>query len=115
MANFRVIDPEMKNAKVVVLNSTSAIVTYEIRYKITSPGGQLLETVPPRQVTSAWAQRGGKWWCVYGEASVLGNDGRRSKATGAADHGKADDTWKMNALIQLGKVNREYVKPPKRD
>jgi len=115
MVNFRVVDPEMKNAKVVVLNSTSAIVTYEIRYKITSPGGQLLETVPPRQVTSAWAQRGGKWWCVYGEASVLGNDGRRLKATGAADHGKADDTWKMNALIQLGKVNREYVKPPKRD
>jgi RNA polymerase sigma factor (sigma-70 family) len=112
MANFRVIDPEMKNAKVVVLNSTSAIVTYEIRYKIASPSGQLLETVPPRQVTSAWAQRGGRWWCVYGEASVLGNDGSRSKATGAADRWKEDVTWERNALIQL---NGEYLKPPKRD
>jgi RNA polymerase sigma factor (sigma-70 family) len=92
MANFRAVDPVMKNAKVVVLNATSAIVTYEIRYKIASAGGQFLETVSPRQVTSAWAQRNGKWWCVYAEASVLGNDGTRSRATRAADRWKADGT-----------------------
>src|SRR5262249_19814064 len=82
MANFRAVDPQMKNAKVVVLNATGVIVTYEIRYQIATPSGQLLETVPPRQVTSAWAMRDGKWWCVYAEASVLGNDGIRLKATG---------------------------------
>jgi hypothetical protein len=29
MVNLRVVDPEVKNAEVVVLNSTSVIVTYE--------------------------------------------------------------------------------------
>jgi hypothetical protein len=66
-------------------------------------------------VTSAWAQRGGKWWCVYGEASVLGNDGSRSKATGAADRWKADDAWELNAFFQLGKVKQIDLKPRKRD
>jgi RNA polymerase sigma factor (sigma-70 family) len=103
MVSFRAVDPEMKNARVVVLNATSAIVTYEIRYKIASASGQLLQTVPPRQVTSAWAQRDGKWWCVYADASVVGNDGTRSKATRADDLWKADDTWEMNAFFQLGK------------
>jgi hypothetical protein len=98
MVNFRVVDPEMKNAKVVVLNSNSAIVTYEIRYKIASPGGQLLEIVPPRQMTSAWAQRGGKWWCVYGEASVLGNDGTRAKATGTAHRWKAEEVLEIKPI-----------------
>jgi RNA polymerase sigma factor (sigma-70 family) len=115
MANFRVVDPEMKHAKVVVLNAASAIVTYEIRYKIVSPGGRLLETVPPRQVTSAWAQRDGQWWGVYAEASVLGNDGTRSKATRADDRWKANDSWEMNAFFELAKVKREDPKPPKRD
>jgi RNA polymerase sigma factor (sigma-70 family) len=115
MVNFRAVDPEMKNARVVVLNATSAIVTYEIRYKIVSPRGQLLQIVPPRQVTSAWAQRDGKWWCVYAEASVLGNDGTRSKATRADDRWGADDTWELDARRRLGYFERIDMKPAKRD
>src|SRR5262249_20174616 len=39
-ASFRVLDPVMKNTRVVVLNAASAIVTYEIRYRVASPSGQ---------------------------------------------------------------------------
>ena len=38
----------MKNARVVLLNATSAIVTYEIRYKTALPDGQNLEIAPPK-------------------------------------------------------------------
>jgi RNA polymerase sigma factor (sigma-70 family) len=68
VATNRVVDPVMKNARVVLLNATSAIVTYEIRYKVASPDGQKVETVPPRKATTAWAMRNGKWWYVYCEA-----------------------------------------------
>src|SRR5262249_22661003 len=81
--------------RVVVLNATSAIVTYEIRYRIASPGRQELEAPMPAQATSGWALRHGKWWCVYSEASNLEKDGSRSKAPGAADRWKAADTWEI--------------------
>jgi RNA polymerase sigma factor (sigma-70 family) len=77
VATHRVVDPIMKKARVVVLNTTSAIVTYEIRYKVASRDGQKLETVPPRQATTAWAMRDGKWWYVYCEAKELGEGGSR--------------------------------------
>jgi RNA polymerase sigma factor (sigma-70 family) len=68
VATTRVVDPVMTNVRVVLLNATGAIVTYEIRYKIALPDGQKLEIVPPRQATTAWAMRDGKWWYVYCEA-----------------------------------------------
>src|SRR5262249_31723764 len=98
VTSFRVLDPVMTNIRVVVLNATSALVTYEIRYRIASPSGHELETPRPAQATSGWALRDGNWWCVYSEASNLENDGSRSKATGAADRWKAADTWEMKAI-----------------
>jgi hypothetical protein len=71
VATYRVVDPVLSNARVVVLNATSAIVTYEIRYKVASADGQQIETVPPRQATTAWAMRDGKWWYVYCEAKPV--------------------------------------------
>jgi len=71
VATYRVVDPVLTNARVVVLNATSAIVTYEIRYKVVSTDGQQVETVSPRQATTAWAMRDGKWRYVYCEAKPL--------------------------------------------
>jgi RNA polymerase sigma factor (sigma-70 family) len=71
VTTHRVVDPVMKNARVILLNATSAIVTYEIRYKVASPNGQQVETVSPRQATTAWAMRDGKWWYVYCEANPV--------------------------------------------
>jgi RNA polymerase sigma factor (sigma-70 family) len=115
VATSPVVDPVMKNARVVVLNATSAIVTYEVRYRIASPGGKGSEPAPPRQGTAGWAIRDGRWWCVYYEASLLGEVGTRSKATRADDHWNVDDTWEMDARRRLGKVERLDLKPPKRD
>jgi hypothetical protein len=107
VTSFRVLDPVMKNARVVVLNATSAIVTYEIRYRVASPSGQELEIARPAQATSGWVLRDGKWWCVYSESSYLEKDGTRWKATGAPDRWKGNDTWEMNALRVIGK-DRTY-------
>jgi RNA polymerase sigma factor (sigma-70 family) len=71
VGTYRVVDPVLTNARVVVLNATSAIVTYEIRYKVASADGQQVETVSPRQATTAWAKRDGKWWYVYCEAKPV--------------------------------------------
>jgi hypothetical protein len=82
VTSFRVLDPVMKNARVVVLNATSAIVTYEIRYRVGSPTGQELQVALPSQATSGWALRDGQWWCVYSDSSYLREkDGARWKAT----------------------------------
>jgi RNA polymerase sigma factor (sigma-70 family) len=70
VATHRVVDPVMTNARVVLLNATSAIVTYEIRYKVATPPGSSVEVVPPRYTTSAWALRDGRWWCVFSDVSV---------------------------------------------
>lgn len=111
VTSFRVLDPVMKNTKVVALNGTSAIVTYEIRYRVASPGGQELETARPAQATSGWALRDGNWWCVYSESSYLEKDGTRWKATGAAERWKADHTWETNPLSIVGKDPTFIVKP----
>jgi RNA polymerase sigma factor (sigma-70 family) len=87
VAKNRHADVVMKNARVVVLNTTSAIVTYEIRYKRAAPDGKTLETVSPRQATTAWAMRDGKWWYVFCEAKELGED---------------DSRWEVRALNELG-------------
>jgi hypothetical protein len=71
VATYRVVDPVLTNARVVVLNATSAIVTYEIHYKVVSTDGQQVDTVSPRQATTAWAMRDGKWRYVYCEANPL--------------------------------------------
>jgi hypothetical protein len=57
-----------------------------------------LETPLPAQATSGWALRDGKWWCVYTEASALGIDGIRSKATGADERWQAADTWENKPI-----------------
>jgi RNA polymerase sigma factor (sigma-70 family) len=98
MVSFRVVDSEMKKVKVVVLNATSAIVTYEIRYKIASTEGQIVQTVSPRHVNSVWTMRNGKWWCAYSDTSLQGSDGSRSKAPGAADRWKAEGVLEIKPL-----------------
>jgi hypothetical protein len=98
MVSFRVVDPEMKEVKVVVLNATSAIVTYEIRYKIASTEGQIVQTVSPRHVTSVWTMRNGKWWCAYCETSLQGSDGSRSKVGSADKRWKTADAWEIKPL-----------------
>jgi RNA polymerase sigma factor (sigma-70 family) len=74
VARFRVLEYTMKDVKVVPLNSTSAIVSYEIHYKVRPTNGQGVESTT-RRATSAWAQRKGKWWHVYFEDRLVQKQG----------------------------------------
>src|SRR5262249_19334900 len=66
VAKFRILEYAMKDVKVVPLNATSAIVSYQIDYKVRPTNGQEVESTT-RRATSAWAQRKGRWWNVYFE------------------------------------------------
>ena len=73
VARFRVLEHTMKDVKVVLLNATSAIVSYEVQYKVRPTDGQRVENTT-RRVTSAWAQRKGRWWYVYCEDRIVRTD-----------------------------------------
>jgi RNA polymerase sigma factor (sigma-70 family) len=74
VANYRVTEYSINNAKVIQLNATSAVVTYEVRFKIRSTSGK--EEGPAVYHNScAWAKRHGKWWAVFGESMHMTDDG----------------------------------------
>jgi RNA polymerase sigma factor (sigma-70 family) len=99
VSKYRVEDAAMSNVKVILLNATSALVTYEIRFKVRSKDGKLVETRADHN-TTAWARRNGKWWAVFTEGTVL------------ADHRwKAADTWEMNDLRFFDKDRTDMAKP----
>jgi hypothetical protein len=74
VAKFRILEYTMKNVKVVPLNATSAIVSYQIDYKVRPTNGQEVESTT-RRATSAWAQRKGRWWNVYFEERPVLKEG----------------------------------------
>jgi RNA polymerase sigma factor (sigma-70 family) len=79
VANYRVTEYSINNAKVIQLNATSAVVTYEVRFKIRSTGGK--EEGPAVYHNScAWAKRHGKWWAVFGESMLMTDDGGPPRA-----------------------------------
>jgi RNA polymerase sigma factor (sigma-70 family) len=71
---FRVIEHTMKDVKIIPLNATSAIVSYEIHYKVRPTQSQEVESTT-RRVTSAWSQRKGRWWYVYFEDRLVQKKG----------------------------------------
>jgi RNA polymerase sigma factor (sigma-70 family) len=71
VANVRVPQYEMKNVRVIVLNETSALVTYDIHYKLNHVGEAASSEILDRHALRAWSQRKGKWWYVYYEDRLL--------------------------------------------
>jgi hypothetical protein len=74
VAKFRVIEYAMTGIKVIPLNATSAIVSYQIDYKVRPTNGQEVESAT-RRATAAWAQRKGRWWYVYFEDRPVQKEG----------------------------------------
>jgi RNA polymerase sigma factor (sigma-70 family) len=75
VSNVRVPEYEMKNIRVIVMNETSALVTYDIHYKLNHVGGEASENLD-RHALRAWTQRNGKWWYVYYEDRLNEKAGR---------------------------------------
>ena len=57
----------------VLLGATSALVNYQIDYKVRPTDGKKVESTS-RRVTAAWAQRKGRWWYVYCEDRIVRTD-----------------------------------------
>src|SRR5262249_47414886 len=64
-------DHDIKEARVVLLNDTSAIVIYEVHYKVRPTKSKEVTHTESRQGTGAWAKRNGQWWYVYKESHAV--------------------------------------------
>jgi hypothetical protein len=64
-------DHSIKEAKVILLNATSALVVYEVHYKTRRTKSQEVYSTEARQGTGAWAKRNGQWWYVYKESHTV--------------------------------------------
>jgi hypothetical protein len=95
----------MKDVKVILLNSTAVLLSYEIDYKIRPTGGQDVES-NTRRVTSAWTQRKGRWWYIYFE------DRLAQKERAAPQLNLLDGESVEDLSVILKKINAEK-KPPK--
>jgi RNA polymerase sigma factor (sigma-70 family) len=67
VSNVHVPEYEMKNTRVILMNETSALVTYDIHYKLNHVGGEANSENLDRHALRAWTQRDGKWRYVYYE------------------------------------------------
>jgi RNA polymerase sigma factor (sigma-70 family) len=76
VANVSVPEYEMKNIRVIVMNETSALVTYDIHYKLNHVGETASSESLDRHALRAWSQRKGKWWYVYYEDRPIGKTRR---------------------------------------
>jgi RNA polymerase sigma factor (sigma-70 family) len=103
VAKFRVIEHELKDVKVIPLNPTSAVLSYEVHYKVRPTDGQEIESTT-RRATAAWAQRKGRWYYVYFEDRIVPKDGAAVNVIGF--------DWKEDLREILLKTHREKV-PPK--
>ena len=61
----------LKEVKVILLNDSSAVVVYEVHYKVRPAKSQEVRYVESRQGTGAWAKRNGQWWYIYKESHVV--------------------------------------------
>jgi RNA polymerase sigma factor (sigma-70 family) len=84
VTKFRVIEHSLRDARVILLNASSAIVTYEVHYKVRPTAGGKVESTA-RRATAAWARRKGRWWYVYFEDRPIQKDGT---------------SWKENLLLE---------------
>ena len=59
----------------ILLTRNSALVTYEVHYKVRPTGSQKIIEDTTSHRTAAWAQRNGKWWRVYVEDRLAQKEG----------------------------------------
>jgi RNA polymerase sigma factor (sigma-70 family) len=74
-SNFCTTESELKDARVILLTPNSALVTYEVHYKVRPAGARKIIENTTSHRTAAWAQRNGKWWRVYVEDRVAQKEG----------------------------------------
>jgi RNA polymerase sigma factor (sigma-70 family) len=61
----------IEEAKVILLNDSSAIVIYVVHYKVRPTKSQEVLYTESRQGTGAWAKRDGQWWYIYKESHAV--------------------------------------------
>jgi hypothetical protein len=70
-------DHSIKEARVVLLNHSSAVIIYEVHYQVRRTNSQEVDSKEARQGTAAWAKRNGRWWYVYKESHTVSAEKNR--------------------------------------
>jgi RNA polymerase sigma factor (sigma-70 family) len=97
-------DHSIKEARVVLLNDSSALVIYEVHYKTRRTKSQEVYSTEARQGTAAWAKRNGRWWYIYKESHTVSAEKSRFLKLRTAEGEGLD--------VILKEINLEK-KPPK--
>jgi RNA polymerase sigma factor (sigma-70 family) len=79
VARCGITEYSIRDRKVILLNASSAIVTYVVHFKLGPAGGKNVERTVYHNST-AWARRDGRWWAVFTESMLVGDDGSPWKA-----------------------------------
>ncbi len=105
IANWCVTEYEMKNIRVVLLSKTSALVMYDVHYKVRPTGKQEIADDTHRHAVRAWALRHGQWRHVYYEDRILNQTPARWQAPWEIDS-NLGIYWTTPELMEL--------KPPRK-
>jgi RNA polymerase sigma factor (sigma-70 family) len=70
VAQSRIVEYTLKDPEVILLNASSAIVSYEVSFTERSADGKHLGGRTDHNST-AWALRDGKWWAVFCESKLV--------------------------------------------
>jgi RNA polymerase sigma factor (sigma-70 family) len=73
VAQYRIVEYTLKDPEVILLNASSAIVTYEVSFTERSADGKHLGGRTDHN-SCAWARRNGKWWAVFCESKLVDKD-----------------------------------------
>jgi RNA polymerase sigma factor (sigma-70 family) len=111
VAQYRIVEYTLKDSEVILLNASSAIVTYEVSFTERSADGKHLGGRTDHNST-AWALRDGKWWAVFTESKVVGKDRTFKNVLGFDVETGQERTIKIEPVDlseTLRKLNPEYL------
>jgi RNA polymerase sigma factor (sigma-70 family) len=95
-------DHDVKEARVVLLNDSSALVMYEVHYKYRRRGSKDVPGTESRQGTGAWAKRNGQWWYVYKESHAASAEKRQILPI--------EMHWRQNVIDLAGALEKREEK-----
>jgi RNA polymerase sigma factor (sigma-70 family) len=97
-------DHSLKEAKVILLNDSSAVVVYEVHYKVRPTKSQEVRYVEARQGTGAWAKRNGQWWYVFKESHAVSPEKQRNFPI--------EVHWKEDVLKEFRQIEEKAIPFP---
>lgn len=73
IAGYKIASFDLSDVRVQSVNRDAAVLTYHVKYRIASIGGDEILDLSMRNV-AVFARRDSKWYCVFGQETPVGTD-----------------------------------------